>query len=523
MKVLVISLLRAGDLLMQVPLFQALKKADPSVELHLLLNDEVKWIIPVLKEIDQFHLFPRQRWQRLLGEADHHLLRAPKEVGQFFLDLNKIDFSEVINLTHNRVSAFISQEIHCPVKHGLVSDGPKIQGLSNSWMRLFNARFSDRASFPFHYTEILGHSFNLDVVPATKVTAKPFKRIFIQALTSDLKKNWSLASFRQLVDRIYDQQWSVPVKILCSQKEKQSLKNIFYEEELCDDSLEKLQQSLGPEDIVISGDTAVMHLAAALGCQVVELALGSSDPWRTAPYREEAYVVSSRVECYPCSHRQGCSQISHFCGDSVTVSAVMALLKFLLGKQGQEKLSLKVNPSLLIQRVQIHPQLGLYLEDLRESNNVRLLNKALWLAIGSTSWRWEDVVSSSPIANMMDLISTTQQELKKRLSEIQADFEVLIQQLSLQQLSPADIQLSRIKLGKLYSEHEAVQEWLRSFQDLAQQSFPSPLHYLSAYQDHLESFKSVLFERDKLIETIQSGGKDEPGRRKVPTEHSADA
>ena len=76
MKVLVLSLLRAGDLVMQRPLLAALKEQSPGCELHILINDEVSWIAPVLKEADHIHIFPRQILQRLTGEANHNIFRA---------------------------------------------------------------------------------------------------------------------------------------------------------------------------------------------------------------------------------------------------------------------------------------------------------------------------------------------------------------------------------------------------------------------------------------------------------------
>ena len=147
MKILVLSLLRAGDLLMQRPLLAAIKARSENQELHVVLNDEVSWVAPILKEADHIHIFPRKTLQRLMGENNHHISRAPLVLSQFLKELNKNAFDEVINFTHNRFSAYLAEEIEAPLKKGLHSEGPRIQGIENQWLKLFNDRFSGTTKF----------------------------------------------------------------------------------------------------------------------------------------------------------------------------------------------------------------------------------------------------------------------------------------------------------------------------------------------------------------------------------------
>jgi heptosyltransferase II len=71
-------------------------------------------------------------------------------------------------------------------------------------------------------------------------------------------------------------------------------------------------------DVLVSGDTGVAHLAAALGTPVVTL-FGPTDPGLTAP-RGRAAVVSHAVPCAPCFYRE--CPIEHPCLRGVTPADV---------------------------------------------------------------------------------------------------------------------------------------------------------------------------------------------------------
>ena len=129
MKILVLSLLRAGDLVMQRPLFAAIKEQSKDCELHILINDEVSWIAPILKEVDHVHIFPRKLLQNLIGEANHNIFRASLELSNFLLKFNEQNFDEVMNFTHNRLSAYVAEEVSAPIKRGLFTEGPRFHGM----------------------------------------------------------------------------------------------------------------------------------------------------------------------------------------------------------------------------------------------------------------------------------------------------------------------------------------------------------------------------------------------------------
>lgn len=68
-------------------------------------------------------------------------------------------------------------------------------------------------------------------------------------------------------------------------------------------SLHDLTALLDRADLLVSTDTGVMHLGAAMGCQVVAL-FGPTAHWRTGPYGQGHRVVRLDMNCAPCFKRE---------------------------------------------------------------------------------------------------------------------------------------------------------------------------------------------------------------------------
>lgn len=69
---------------------------------------------------------------------------------------------------------------------------------------------------------------------------------------------------------------------------------------------------------VITNDTGPMHIAAALGVQVVAI-FGPTNPVRTGPYGKSNIIVTAEVSCAPC-YRKSCRGMQ--CMDDVSVEKV---------------------------------------------------------------------------------------------------------------------------------------------------------------------------------------------------------
>lgn len=324
MKILVLSLLRLGDIIQQGPLLKGLRKKYPAAEIHLLLNRQFTSVERVLDGVvDKYIYFDREALQKGLGEASYNILWSYKQVENLVERLDQESYDIAYNFTHNKLSAYLLGALNISDKRGLYQEEGRFQGLTNPWLKYFNDRFSGTQKSLFHYVELLGKAFDIPTPMTTVLTPKKnSKLILLQCLTSDSKKNWGLEKFHQLKRTLEISLIDYEVLVLGAGFERETLLKVFSEKDLLICDLSEARKHLQNAAVLVTGDTSIKHMAAQTGTPIVEIAIGSSDPVKTSAYSSQTMILKAHVPCAPCGHSQACSQKSHLCAEDVTVEQV---------------------------------------------------------------------------------------------------------------------------------------------------------------------------------------------------------
>lgn len=328
MKILVVSLLRLGDLIQQEILIAGLREKHPHADIHLLVNGQFTQVEKIFAgKINKFFYFDREGLQRGLGEAQFNILWSFDQLQNLINQINQENYDQILNFTHTKLSAYLIGAFKAKEKKGLYQEEGRFRGLDSPWLRYFNERFSGNSPCLFNYVELLGKSFQIPLKEMAGDEDRKNRRekvILFQCLTSDTKKNWGLDRFLALKSEIETNLADYKVKILGAPFEKETLLKKFKSEDLIICDMQEARAHLKSASLLVTGDTSIKHLAAQLGTPLVEIAIGSSDIRKTGAYSRNAVQLTSQVACAPCTHSAACPQKSHLCAEDVRVDQVFA-------------------------------------------------------------------------------------------------------------------------------------------------------------------------------------------------------
>lgn len=314
MKILCVSLLRIGDVVMTTPALASLKARYPESEIDLLINESSQGISGLIPHIHKTFLFPRKCLQAGLGQVDRPIFEPYDLLSNLVEKLNSNKYDMIINLTHNRLSGYLCHLLHGTEKLGLVINEKSFPRFGNVWFRYFNDIYGSESKSVMHYADVLqngvgessgARSLELKeteagITQSKKYSSELSNTILIQPLTSDKSKNWDLCNYEALMNRISGFIPGIQYMILCAPFERDGLVSWVSDLQanglkvsLVSENLETTYSLLKRSQFLITGDTSIKHIAAAADCDLLELALGWSQPVRTGAYKDGALIIKS--------------------------------------------------------------------------------------------------------------------------------------------------------------------------------------------------------------------------------------
>jgi heptosyltransferase-2 len=277
------------------------------------------WVAPVVKrmaEVDEV----------IQADLSHGVLQL-RERWRLGRRLKARAYDQAIVLPNSWKSALTPFFADIPLRSGYV--GEFRYGLLNS-----SYRNNEPAGMAAHYARLseapdkeLGEPLpepRLEIDPANVEATK--KRFSIPGRYAVLcpgaeygpAKRWP--RFRELASRI-----EIPVILLGSRSDAQAAKDIEGKNLVGQTTLDEAIELIAGAAYVVTNDSGLMHVAAALGTPQVAL-FGSSSPERTPPLSARARVVWLKPECSPCFERA--CPLEHFkCLNELTADRVLAEIK----------------------------------------------------------------------------------------------------------------------------------------------------------------------------------------------------
>lgn len=309
-----------GDAVMTQPLLATLKVQYPDSKIDVLAST---WVAPIYRACSEVH-------EVIEAKFEHRRLQWALRK-QLAKELSDKKYQACFILPNSFKSALIPWLANIPFRIGY--RGELRFGLIN--LALDNPSKLNRPPMVEHYhalsqllIEELTASSNKELIPHLSISSAAIQSI--QAKLQSVKidpsniyvmcpgaeygptKRWPTSHFAQLAQQLITENPKQQIILLGSKgdhalaQEIQSQCNqgIHIHNWCGETSLDEAIALIGMSKAVISNDSGLMHIAAALQTPQVAI-FGSSDPAHTPPLSDKAKVIWLNLPCSPC-HKRDC-------------------------------------------------------------------------------------------------------------------------------------------------------------------------------------------------------------------------
>jgi len=337
-KILVVGPAWIGDMMMAQSFFKILKLRNPNVQIDVLASGWTRLLLAHMPEVNSVIEMP-------LG----HGVLGVKERYRLGKSLANNGYEQAILLPNSFKSAFIPFFANIPLRTGW--RGEMRYGLLN------DLRVLDKKRYPLMVQRYMALAFPTDAIlptqfpyPELKVE-KENRAVLLAKFSLQLyrpllilcpgaeygpSKRWPENYYAEVAAKKIHEGWQV--WFMGSTKDQSVVETI--RSKLTDVDRQHSYNLAGVTDLgeaielmscadaVISNDSGLMHIAAALKVPLV-VVYGSTSPAFTPPLAERVKIVSNGIECSPCFERE-CPKLHHNCMQELMPAQVLTALENLL-------------------------------------------------------------------------------------------------------------------------------------------------------------------------------------------------
>lgn len=335
-RILIIGPAWIGDMIMAQTLFKYLKNVNPNQSIDVLAPSFTVALTQRMPEINSSLVFP-------LGHGEFDI----KQRYRLGKQLRQTNYDQAIILTNSFKSALTPFFAKIPIRTGwlgefrigLLND---LRCLKKEQLPLMIQRFAalglpKQQSLPitlkpFYPALRVDQGVKEAVVTKLKLSIdKPILALCPGAEYGPAKR-WPIAHFAQIAREKIKQGWAV--WLFGSRKESELAQEINQQakHQLVDltgkTSILEAIDLMSLATVVISNDSGLMHIAAALNKPLVVL-YGSSSPKFTPPLTNQVEIINLNLPCSPCFERV--CPLNHFkCMNEISPTLVLSKIETLL-------------------------------------------------------------------------------------------------------------------------------------------------------------------------------------------------
>jgi ADP-heptose:LPS heptosyltransferase len=380
--ILVVQLAKMGDFLQTTPLLQRIKRKYPEADLSVLIdsrNAELAGEVPFLKHIIPLNL---NSFHGRVHDPTRRLSQKYHELTDWLQKVRDRKFDIVYNINFSRISALLCQFFKGARIIGYRLHPETHELMKENWVSFVFHLMNDRKLIRFNFVDLLAayeseksapggsswfHKSN-GVDPNIPFLCEGKKTIGLQLGCGGDLRRWPVDSFATLASRLVQEKWArvilfgSPEEYDLGQRFLKYLRRLSGQEPPLDiicnligkTNISQLTAALKKCDLLVTGDTGTMHLAAAVGTKILALFMGTALCHETGPYGEGHFVIQALLPCSPCNEGKN-SCIRPACRQAISPNLVYEILiRILDPTRSPDNPVDGIGPSIVDDRIQIY-------------------------------------------------------------------------------------------------------------------------------------------------------------------------
>lgn len=321
MKIAVLQLARFGDIIQTLPMIQGLKKKHPDSEITLVVRSTFVGAARLSPHVDKIVEFPTASvLGPVLTDGADGKAAAGLELARWISGaFGAEEYDLLLNVTFTRASAYLASLINAKDKRGTLASKAIGQDfvIRDPWSQYFFSQVLEHNMNIIHLNDLFPRIAGAmegcwplelrDVRPSIAVAPVPAGkiRIGIQVGASSPEKTLNAPTWTKLCKALLTFHENAELCFFGNAAEREVVVSILdaIEDEAAGLASKRCILPIGMLkfeenaawvrscDWLISPDTAIVHLASAVGTRVIEIPVGGVRPEETGPYGEGHHIV----------------------------------------------------------------------------------------------------------------------------------------------------------------------------------------------------------------------------------------
>ncbi len=312
--ILVITLSNIGDVILTTPVISALKTQFPESQLTVVVGPRAKGILENSQMIDELVVYDKKLgW---LGRL------------QFVLSLRKKSYDLVVDLRNTAIPFLVSARKRSPLfrsRQGISMRDRHLEILKKMGL-------SVELEKPFDFFSSEEESSALKKIQS--IMHPDFESwIMVAPVAASSLKSWRFEGFREVIQNLLED-YAEPIvlvgdKSAFEQAEKLSKLHPSRVVNMTGEtSLRELAALVSRSSLLLTNDSAIMHLGYELSCPVVSI-FGPTDPEKYGRVGPLFKIIRENLDCSPCELAQCRFSVQH-CFENIPSEQVYLACRELL-------------------------------------------------------------------------------------------------------------------------------------------------------------------------------------------------